>query len=239
MLATKDYGNDIQEDLNAIVGYDETFNNAIVRHTLDLKNRVILLNPNPLNVIFRDIKKFDQQNPIIDIIATQVKASKLTEDQLTKKSLAQDEITNIENRLNEIKRKNVKDKDDDDNSISGARGGGGDDGTPRTPRPPTDEVKYLSRRLDVLRGNRPRTSYIPRLDIKPDDDNNMQDVLNNRFNRLRYGPTGQSKKKIAKRLVGREQEIACILKGIVKTRKSDANRGDYFPPPPVGLIIIL
>ena len=86
LLATKDYGNDIQEDLNAIVGYDETFNNAIVRHTLDLKNRVILLNPNPLNVIFRDIKKFDQQNPIIDIIATQVKASKLTEDQLTKKA---------------------------------------------------------------------------------------------------------------------------------------------------------
>ena len=38
MLATKDYGNDIQEDLNAIVGYDETVNNAIVRHTLDLKN---------------------------------------------------------------------------------------------------------------------------------------------------------------------------------------------------------
>lgn len=67
----------------------------------------------------------------------------------------------------------------------------------------------------------------------------MQDVLNNRFNRLRYGPTGQSKKEIAKRLVGREQEIACILKGIVKSRKSDANRGDYFPPPPVGPIIIL
>ena len=83
-----------------------------------------------------------------------------------------------------MKRKNVKDKDDDDNSISGTGGGGGDDGTPRTPRPPTDEVKYLSRRLDVLRGNRPRTSYIPRLDIKPDDDNDMQDVLNNRFNRL-------------------------------------------------------
>ena len=45
-----------------------------------------MLNPNPLNVIFCDIKKFDQQNPIIDIIATQVKASKLTEDQLTKKA---------------------------------------------------------------------------------------------------------------------------------------------------------
>ena len=28
----------MQEDLNAIVGYDEKFNDAIVRHTLDLKN---------------------------------------------------------------------------------------------------------------------------------------------------------------------------------------------------------
>ena len=28
LLATSDYGNDIQEDLNAIVGYDEKFNNA-------------------------------------------------------------------------------------------------------------------------------------------------------------------------------------------------------------------
>ena len=38
LLATSDYGNELQEDLNAIAGYDEKFNNAIVRHALDLKN---------------------------------------------------------------------------------------------------------------------------------------------------------------------------------------------------------
>ena len=38
LLAASDYGDEIQEDLNAIVGYDEKFNNAIVRHALDFKN---------------------------------------------------------------------------------------------------------------------------------------------------------------------------------------------------------
>ena len=48
LLATSDYGNEIQEDLNAIVGYDEKFNNAIVRHSLDLKDQIIFHNPNPM-----------------------------------------------------------------------------------------------------------------------------------------------------------------------------------------------
>ena len=55
LLATSDYGQEIQDDLNAIVGYDEKFNNAIVRHVLDLKNEAIFRNPNPLNVTFRDV----------------------------------------------------------------------------------------------------------------------------------------------------------------------------------------
>ena len=77
-MATSDYGNEIQEDLNAIVGYDEKFNNAIVRHSLDLKHQAIFCNPNPINVTFHDMKKFDLVNPVIGKLATQVKASKLT-----------------------------------------------------------------------------------------------------------------------------------------------------------------
>ena len=42
-------------------------------------------NPNPFHQTFRDVKEFDMQNPIIRKIATQIKASKLTTDQLTKK----------------------------------------------------------------------------------------------------------------------------------------------------------
>ena len=56
LLATSDYGHEIQEDLNVIVSYDEKFNNAIVTHALDLKNEAIFRNPNLLNVTFRDVK---------------------------------------------------------------------------------------------------------------------------------------------------------------------------------------
>ena len=84
LLATSDYGNEMQEDLNAIAGYDEKFNNAIVRHSLDLKDQAIFRNPNPINVTFHDTKKFDLVNPVIGKLATQVKASKLTDYQLTK-----------------------------------------------------------------------------------------------------------------------------------------------------------
>ena len=37
LLATSEYGEELQEDLNAIVGCDQKFKNAIVRHALDLK----------------------------------------------------------------------------------------------------------------------------------------------------------------------------------------------------------
>ena len=70
LLATSDYGNKLQEDLNAIVGCDEKFNNAIVRHALDLKNAGIFQNPKPLNLTYHDVKKFDLQNPIIRKLAT-------------------------------------------------------------------------------------------------------------------------------------------------------------------------
>ena len=37
-LATGKYGNEIKDDLNAIVGYGEKFNNAIVRHSKKKNN---------------------------------------------------------------------------------------------------------------------------------------------------------------------------------------------------------
>ena len=70
LLATSDYGNEIQEDLNAIVGYDEKFKTAIVRHFLDLKDQAIFHNPNPINVTFHDMKKFDLVKPVISKLAT-------------------------------------------------------------------------------------------------------------------------------------------------------------------------
>ena len=95
MLATGPFGNEIQDNLNAIVGFDENFNNAIVRHSLDLKDQAIIRNPNPINVTFHDMKKFDLVNPVIGKLAAQVKASKLTDYQLTNKILQQGEVDEL------------------------------------------------------------------------------------------------------------------------------------------------
>ena len=123
--------------MNAIVGYDEKFNNAIIRHALDLKDEVIFRNPNPLNVTFRDVKKFDVVNPVIGKFATQVKASKLTDYELTKKLLEQGEIDKLQNRFNLFRGLGVDDNDNDENTGGLGRGGGGeDDGAP--PRLPPD-----------------------------------------------------------------------------------------------------
>ena len=124
MLATGNDGNEIQDDLNAIVEYDEKFNNSIVRHSLDLKDEAIFCNPNPINVTFHDMKKFDLVNPVIGKLATQVKASKLTDYQLTKKILQQGEIYELQLRLDKLKY-GVK-KDDADNNNTGRGGGGGE-----------------------------------------------------------------------------------------------------------------
>ena len=126
LLATSDYGNEIQEDLNAVFGYDENFTNAIVRHSLDLKDEVVFRNPNPLNIAFHDMKKFDLVNPVIGKLATQVKASKLTDYELTKKLLMQ-----------------------------GGNGGDGGPGMPGSGLlTPQQEMDEITRRLDKLRGNK-------------------------------------------------------------------------------------
>ena len=45
LLATGKYGNEIQDDRNVIVGYDEKVDNVIVRHSLDLKDEALFRNP--------------------------------------------------------------------------------------------------------------------------------------------------------------------------------------------------
>lgn len=91
----------------------------------------------------------------------------------------------------------------------------------------------------------PRRPRIPRPDLEPD----AEDVLNNRLNRLRYGPIKQSKdeKILARRLAEWQQENANIPKGVVKNGKSNVvffqpvlpdtppPLPDYFPPLPLGL----
>ena len=155
LLATSDCGNEIQEDLNAIVGHDEKFNNAIVRHSLDLKDEAVFRNPNPLNITFHDMKKFDLVNPVIGKLATQVKASKLTDYELTKNLLMQGEIDQLQNRLDKLK------YGKHDSGSGGDSGDGNDDG-PGTPGSglltPQQKINEITKRLDKLRGNKNEVS---------------------------------------------------------------------------------
>ena len=155
LLATSDYGNEIQEDLNAIVAFDEKFNNAIVRHSLDLKDQAIFRNPNPINVTFHDMKKFDLVNPVIGKLATQVKASKLTDYQLTKKLLEQGKVEKLQLRLDALKYEvNNNDNENENKGSGGSSGGGGDDRKPvpgpPPPRTPQQEMEDIVTRLDIF-----------------------------------------------------------------------------------------
>ena len=74
------------------------------------------------------MKKFDLVNPVIGKLATQVRASKLTDYQLTKKILNQGEIDKLQLRIDALKY--GINKDDDEYGRRGGGGGGGDKGTP-------------------------------------------------------------------------------------------------------------
>ena len=119
LLATSDYGNEIQENLNVVVGHDEKFSNSIFRHALDLKDDPIFRNPNPINVTFYDMKKFDQVNPVIRKLAAKVKASKLTEQELNQKLLHNFEADTLQARLDKLKYGSPDDNDDDDDNKKG------------------------------------------------------------------------------------------------------------------------
>ena len=114
ILATSDFGQELQQDINEITGGDKKFNNAVIRRPLDLKSNGVFRNPEPISVLFNDVQKFHQQNPIIGKLATQIKASKLTEDEITKRQFLKGEIAKIEDRLYNLKKRDGKVENDDD-----------------------------------------------------------------------------------------------------------------------------
>ena len=110
-----------------------------------------------MNVTFGDVKKFYLVNPVIGKLPTQVKASKLTEYELTKRFLGQGETDKLQNRFDLFKEvlSDIINKDNDENTGSGGIGGGrggGDDGTPPRPLPRTYLVETFQLKIqDELR----------------------------------------------------------------------------------------
>ena len=127
ILATSDLGNELQQDINEITGGDEKFNNAVLRRALDLKSTDLFRNPQLISLLFNNVEKFHQQNPINGKLATQINISKLSNEDLTKRQLFQGEISKIEDRLYNLKYGKPDSKkggDDDDDDGKPPPGGG-------------------------------------------------------------------------------------------------------------------
>ena len=175
---------------------------------------------------------------IIGKLAAQIKANKLSIEDLRKKIIMQGEVEKIQKRLAEIKKWRTRSTrlDDDDNFGAGAGGAGGSDsGGNGPPRP--GEIEELNSRLNATRSGRLTSSFIPSTEHDPDENADMQDILNNRLNTLRYGPT----KKYLTRRQKWIDNATQIPKGLVNARRGELFPDefpsppgpDFFEPPPV------
>ena len=82
-MATGDLNDSIQQSLNLIVS-DRKLNEGMSdRRLLDPKfPKNVMQKPNPVGFVFRDIAKFDTQNPIIGNLLNQIQSQKLTYEQV-------------------------------------------------------------------------------------------------------------------------------------------------------------
>ena len=181
-----------------------------------MKYQAIFHNPNPINVTFHDMKKFDLLNPLIGKLASQVQASKLTDYQLTKKLLQQREIDESQLRLDKLKYGIPKDDDERGSGGRGSGGGGGDGETSGLLPQMTvqEEMNDIVRRLNYLRGNTP--------DVSPD---------NTPLQNSRVVARKNNEKFANQQIKERQREIAKIPKGTVNKRKSSTNFNFPDTPP--------
>ena len=129
MVATDLLEDTIQNNLDIIVN-DGEFNNAGIRSVLDTKFPTILNRPTATNFMFRDIAKFDIQNPVIGTLYNQLLTNKQREkiesEAIGKAPSIKD--IDIKKKLDDLNKFNLgvgdkKDDDDDDdnNDNSGLR----------------------------------------------------------------------------------------------------------------------
>ena len=194
ILATSDFGHELQQNINEITGGDEKFNNAIVRRALDLKNEDLFRNPQPITLLFNNVERFHQQNPIIGKLATQINAKKLSAKEQIRNQLGELKDRELEDRLYRLKyekidnknNKNDNDDDDDDN----------DDDEPKPPKAPPRREKEAE--IDP--------SFRYRSDPEKDLEKTFRELrygkvynegdIEKRFNELRYGKAALDKDKV-------------------------------------------
>ena len=110
------------------------------------------------------------------------------------------------------------------------------------------EIEELNSRLNATCSGRLTSSFIPSTERDPDENADMQDILNNRLNRLRYGPSvpTSTEKFLTRQQQLRDNEISQIPKGLVSARRGElfpdqfpSPGPDFFKPPPVFLLMIV
>ena len=81
LLATSDFGQNVQDNIDSLVTNGE-YNNAGLRRTLDSTDSGIFKTPNPLSLIFKNANKFDLQNPALGNLLVQIQAGQLSDKKL-------------------------------------------------------------------------------------------------------------------------------------------------------------
>ena len=130
----------VLDNLQMIVT-DRKFNNAGIRRKLDLKYPLIIKKPTASNFLFRDLKQFNVQNPVIGGLYNQLQIRTSDQLKLSKKAPRIKDLK-IRNALERLKKFNLNigaaDEDDndedDDNDIPGLPRGRRDE--PAAPPPP-------------------------------------------------------------------------------------------------------
>ena len=118
LLATSDVGSSLQDAINHVVT-DGEFNEVGLRRVLDSHNSDIFKVSNPLSLVFKNAHTFNLKNPVLGNLVSQIYAGSLSDENI-KKLLLQNDIDNIQTRLDNLKRRpgnnnNNVNNDDDDN----------------------------------------------------------------------------------------------------------------------------
>ena len=74
LLATSDFGEEIQGGLDLCVT-NNRLNEASFRRRFDKISKNIIRNKNPTELLFKDVKHFDAQNPVIGFLIKEVDIS--------------------------------------------------------------------------------------------------------------------------------------------------------------------
>ena len=135
----------VLDNLGMIVT-DRKFNNAGIRRKLDLKYPSIIKKPTASNFLFRDLKQFNVQNPVIGGLYNQLQITTSDQLKLFKKAPNIKDLK-IQNALERLKKFNLNkgaaaDDDDDDDNIPGLPRGRRDEPPappPPPPPPPQDD----------------------------------------------------------------------------------------------------